>query len=169
MKVGLEAEPARPRIEQNALFQPAAPEPQKIELTIARIAAFVGAANIGTPQLEDTHRPDAFRMVPFGSVAKLANGEIRPAPEQPRTALRRFRPPQLTQVQVSGGRPARLRSAAVQGVVEDCSGPWRTSGDWWTSDSWQRDEWDVALSTGALLRIYRDLKSGRWFLDGCYD
>jgi protein ImuB len=57
----------------------------------------------------------------------------------------------------------------VQGVVEDCSGPWRTSGDWWTSDPWERDEWDVALSSGALLRIHRDLKSGRWFLDGSYD
>lgn len=167
VKIALEAEPARPRIEQNGLFQPVAPEPEKIELTIARIAAFVGAGNIGTPQLEDTHRPDAFQMVPFGSA--MARTAARPAPEQPRAALRRFRPPQLAQVQVSGGRPARLRSAAVQGVVEDCSGPWRTSGDWWTSDPWERDEWDVALSSGALLRIHRDLKSGRWFLDGSYD
>jgi protein ImuB len=165
-KVALEAEPARPRIEQHGLFQPISPEPLTMELTIARIAAFVGAGNIGTPQLDDTHRPDAFQMNSFCSSNKPKSS---PPAEQPRTALRRFRPPRLAQVQLSAGRPVRVHSLSIQGMVLDSSGPWRTSGDWWTADPWDRDEWDVALSTGVLLRIYFDRRTNRWFLDGAYD
>ena len=165
IKVTIEAEPARPQIQQHGLFQPVSPEPEKMEVTVARITAFVGAGNAGTPQIEDTHRPDAFRMTPFGSVAASSVS----APEQPRTALRRFRPPRVADVQVAGGRPGRVRSLSINGVVSDCSGPWRTSGDWWSAEAWDRDEWDVALSTGALLRIYFDHRLNRWFVDGCYD
>ncbi len=172
-KVTLEAEPARPRVQQHGLFQPVSPEPQKMELTIARIAAFVGAGNIGTPELENTHRPDAFQMTAFGSsTTKTGTSKAGSAPTiaaAPRTAFRRFRPPRLAQVQVSGGRPARIHSLSIHGVVDDCSGPWRTSGDWWKEDAWDRDEWDVALSTGCLFRIYFDRRTNRWFLEGSYD
>ena len=65
IQVLLEAEPVRPRTQQHGLFQPVSPEPEKMELTIARIAAFVGAGNIGTPQLDDTHRPDS---LPHGAL-----------------------------------------------------------------------------------------------------
>ncbi len=167
IKISLEAEPVRPRVQQHGLFQPVSPEPEKMELAIARIAVFVGAGNAGTPRLEDTHRPDAFRMAPFGSA-------VEPLPEagpHPATsaAMRRFRPPRPAQVQLTGGRPERVQSLSIHGVVTSYSGPWRTSGDWWSADAWDRDEWDVALSTGALLRIFFDHRTSRWFLEGSYD
>jgi protein ImuB len=34
---------------------------------------------------------------------------------------------------------------------------------------WNRDEWDVALTTGAVCRIYQDRTTERWFLEGIYD
>ena len=34
---------------------------------------------------------------------------------------------------------------------------------------WERDEWDIALSTGMLLRVHFELATERWFLEGCYD
>jgi len=165
VKLNLEAEPARPRTQQHGLFQPLCPEPEKMELTIARIGAFVGPGNIGTPQMENTHRPDAFEMVRFGA----ASGETPRKAGPVRAALRRFRPPRVAQVQLSGGRPVNVRSLSISGVVQDCSGPWRTSGEWWTSNPWDHDEWDIALSSGMLLRIHFDRGTGRWFLEGCYD
>ncbi len=60
-KVLLRIEPAKPRPAQNGLFLPASPEPEKLELTLARIAGVVGEGRAGSPQLLDTHRPQAFR------------------------------------------------------------------------------------------------------------
>src|SRR3989442_5657764 len=59
------AEPVKPRISQTGLFIPLAPEPEKLEVTLARLAKLVGANNVGSPELLDTHRPDAFRMTKF--------------------------------------------------------------------------------------------------------
>ena len=64
-KVTINCEPVKPRVLQTGLFIPLAPEPEKLELTLARLAKLVGAENIGSPELLDTHRPDAFRVKRF--------------------------------------------------------------------------------------------------------
>jgi len=51
--------------------------------------------------------------------------------------------------------------------VLNASGPWRTSGNWWTPSPWNRDEWDIALANG-MYRIYRE-PNQHWFLEGSYD
>ena len=59
----LRVEPVEPRRVQNGLFLPATPLPDKLQITLARIAGMVGEENVGSPQRLNTHRPDAFRMV----------------------------------------------------------------------------------------------------------
>ena len=54
-RVHLLIEPVDPRRVQHDLFTPVAPEPEKLELTLARIAAVVGKDNVGSPKLLDTH------------------------------------------------------------------------------------------------------------------
>src|SRR5215217_9197294 len=56
--VSIACEPVKPRVLQNGLFVPLAPAPDKLELTLARLAKLVGEENIGSPTLLDTHRPD---------------------------------------------------------------------------------------------------------------
>ncbi len=65
VKITLGADPARPRSTQHGLFVPNSPDPEKLELTVARLAKLVGNANIGSPELMDTHRPGEFRMSKF--------------------------------------------------------------------------------------------------------
>src|SRR5581483_407179 len=65
--VELEANPVKPRAAQSGLYVPVAPEPVKLELTLARIKAFVGDEKVGSPEVLDTHRPGAFRMTWGGS------------------------------------------------------------------------------------------------------
>jgi protein ImuB len=155
--------PVKPRAAQTGLFIPVAPEPVKLELTLARIQAFVGQGRVGTPELLDTHRPDAFRVNSWGrQPAALA----QPV-EKPRLALRVFRPARAARVALTSGRPSFVMADGVRGKVLDLAGPWRTSGDWWTLDAWQRDEWDIALSDGALYRIYCEPRG--WFVEGSYD
>jgi protein ImuB len=55
------------------------------------------------------------------------------------------------------------------GRVDACAGPWRTSGGWWGSAPWDRDEWDVALTGGATYRLLRERNTNRWFLEGVFD
>jgi protein ImuB len=162
LAVALRAEAAKPRATQGGLYSPPTPEPEKLELTLARIAAVVGAANVGSPELLDTHRPDAFRL------CRLNIGR-RNTSLTARLAFRYYRPALPAQVQAPEGRPAHLTARSIQGRVLTLAGPWRISGDWWTANPWARDEWDVALSDGALYRIYFARPEARWFVEGSYD
>jgi protein ImuB len=83
--------------------------------------------------------------------------------------MRRFRPPQHAQVwRGTDGRPSRISFSKGDGRVIACAGPWRTSGDWWTGEPWDREEWDVEIACG-VLRIHRDCRRGEWFVEGSYD
>jgi protein ImuB len=164
VKVTIAAEPAKPRTAQNGLFIPLAPEPEKLELTLARIAAVVGEENVGSPELVDTHRPGAFRVRGIGIHACNPSAEKHRQECLFHLAFRAFRPPITARVQADF-----LSAPGVRGKIARQAGPWRTSGDWWTPDPWSRDEWDIELTDGALYRIYCDAQTGRWFIEGSYD
>jgi protein ImuB len=164
-RVVLSTEPVHPRVVQHGLFIPMAPQPEKLELTLARVCAIAGEDNVGSPELLDTHRPGAFRLVRFDATHRQPRGGDVVLP---RLAIRLFRPPWPATVSASNRRPTRIRAHGIRGNITACAGPWRTSGDWWTPVAWQRDEWDVEMESGALYRIYRDGSNG-WFVDGNYD
>ncbi len=177
------AEPVKPRMAQTGLFIPLTPEPEKLELTLARLAKLVGADKVGSPEILDTHRPDAFRMKRFSISTQNKSRNRQPAIGNRECVMgfRVFRPPWRAEVQTLHGRPTRIRaqdvklSCLVRGQVVCASGPWRTSGDWWRPDVWVRDEWDIAVADSipkqseVLCRIYRDVQSEEWFVEGIYD
>ena len=165
LKANLSAEPVKPRRTQQGLFVSLSPEPEKLELTIARIRHLTGPDKVGTAELVNTHRPDSFVMRAFAPGAPTLTID-HPAP---RLSLRRFRPPKYAQVILVHQRPARISSPAVSGAVVMAKGPWRTSGDWWTSNSWNRDEWDIEAASGGLYRLYHEIDTSRWFVEGSYD
>jgi protein ImuB len=178
MKIHLAAEPARPRSAQGGLFQPPSPEPEKLELTLARIAGMVGENKVGALELLDTHHPEGFRMRRFMAAAPQKNEQEEtssPAAEPAAvTALRRFRPPLRAQVTLENAQPAYLacQKKEIQGDVLWRAGPWRFSGDWWEREAWSRDEWDLALRNGKTIcfcRLVHDLLAGGWFVEGTYD
>jgi len=189
LKVLLAAAPARPRPAQGGLFQPTSPDPEKLELTIARLANLVGDSNIGSPELVDTHRPGEFRLIRF----QPQREDFLRANHRPMTAFRIFRPILLAQVNLHDARPVRVSFNALRGDVIAASGPWRTSGDWWREDPWQCDEWDLELRFESVNQssrvqisnasrvaapndpqhgvycIYFDSLRQNWFVKGMYD
>src|SRR5438067_7394619 len=70
-KIFLQMEPVRPRQSQNGLFLAASPEPERLELVLARVTGVVGEKNLGVAEILDTHRPDSFRMRGFGVVGSF--------------------------------------------------------------------------------------------------
>src|SRR5271165_2526946 len=117
VKIHLAAEPARSRSAQGGLFQPPSPEPEKLELTLARIAGMVGENKVGALELLDTHHPEGFRMQRFvatspeNSPSEKLSDQAASAPAEEKsavTALRRFRPPLRASVTLESGQPTSL-------------------------------------------------------------
>jgi protein ImuB len=183
VKIQLAAEPVRPRAAQNGLFRPPSPEPEKLELTLARIAGIVGEDKVGSLELLDTHRPGGFRMQRFApepispqrhrdteknnstflfpvsslssSVSLCLCGD---SSNDLVTALRIFRPPVDVVVTMQDGKPAFIncpQRKEIQGEILWAAGPWRSSGDWWEQEGWARDEWDIAVQGEAGIALYR--------------
>jgi len=161
--VSIDCEPVKPRVMQTGLFIPLAPEPEKLELMLARLAKLVGAENIGSPELLDTHRPDAFIVKRFelkDKKRRKANSKQQTVNSNPQSGIRNlqsrlgfrvFRPPLRAMVQAEGGCPREIsawnKNKSVHGKVVCVAGPWRTTGEWWRADAWARDEWDVAIES----------------------
>src|ERR1041385_4662263 len=173
--VSIACEPVKPRVLQNGLFVPLAPAPDKLELTLARLAKLVGEENIGSPTVLDTHRPGAFSMKRFRLVTKNTNRRLAIG-NQKCLGFRMLRPPPRAIVRADQGWPTQVsawgKQRSVYGKVVSAAGPWRTTGDWWRDDRWARDEWDVTLERSGqqtLYRIYKELKTETWFVEGNYD
>ena len=171
--VALTAQPIRPASQQFGLFETALRNPQQLYETLARLTALLGTDRVGTPVLEETHRPDAFRMEPFswslgGTTFRssfYSSDVQKHVPPVLRPALRRFRSPADTSVFVSDER--HLQSGNIAGKVVDQSGPFLFSGNWWDEKSWARAEWDMHLENGDLIRAHET--EGTWKIDGIYD
>jgi protein ImuB len=83
-------------------------------------------------------------------------------------SLRQLRPPLDATVQLRNTIPSWIAFHGVHGPIVAASGPWRTSGDWWRPNTWDREEWDIEV-VDALYRIYYDVHLDRWYAQGVYD
>jgi protein ImuB len=175
--IALSAQPIKPAREQFGLFETTLRNPHQLSETLARLTALLGADQVGTPVLEETHRPDAFRMEPFlwaieSAVPSEQNRQsgsdshaLRTAHTTP--ALRRFRPNVPASVLLDEEEPVHLRSADVRGKIIVQRGPFLISGNWWDEKSWACAEWDLELEDGKLVLAHQS--EGIWKLDGIYD
>ncbi len=165
--VALSAQPSKPAKEQFGLFETTLRNTHQLSETLARLNALLGTDRVGTPVLEETHRPDAFRIEPFSWQAvesAVPSGEL-PDALHTTTALRRFRPATPAFVFISENW--HLQSEKIRGKVVDQRGPYLISGNWWNEKSWTRAEWDLQLDSSVVVRCHQG--EGQWELDGIYD
>jgi len=162
---------------QLGLFAPQVPEPSRLDVTIARLKAIAGEDRVGSPVLEDAHRPGSFRMESFAvanptTTYKSTIG-LKEVPSRPHMALRRIRPPANVRVQLESSKPISFRDREQSFKVAAAYGPWRTSGCWWSTDPWDTEEWDVLAesttgSSVACLLVHNRLQN-QWQLEALYD
>ncbi len=167
--IRLTADPGPLSKVQIGLFSPQLPEPMRLDVTLARVAAIVGEKRVGKPVLKDTHHSDAF------TIARFTADAISTIRSQSRTSfgLRRFRPPATVKVEIANGRLKAFWHERVRYDVKRLYGPWRTSGDWWSGDVWSGDGWDFAAEAkdGSLLVgvARHDRLRHVWELEALYD
>lgn len=175
--VTLEARAARRRATQGSLFAPAGPEPERLEVILARIRAIVGEVDphgrgrVGSSEVLASHQPDDFRITAFPSYdVKRAEATFS---RHPAMTMSMFRPPLAAQVLCQAGKLVHISFAEITCPIVCAAGPWNTSGNWWKKDEeWRREEWDIAVqrSNGVdLYRIFRDLRQNAWFVEGLYN
>lgn len=195
--VALRAQPVKPATQQFGLFETTLRNPNQLSETLARLIGLLGNDRVGTPVLEETHRPDAFRMESFewsntgfqpvrgpGTLAgdrqdRLVEASPSYREEDVRlphsqdgcaalsTALRRFRPAVPASVFLNETTPVHIRSAELSGEIIDEMGPYPLSGNWWDEKAWARVEWDFELESSELICAHQS-DSG-WKVDGIYD
>ena len=194
--VELEAQPSRSVRQQFGLFETALRDPMQLHETLARLVGLLGAERVGTPVLEKTHRPDAFRMKPFvwefcpssprrvsdptgvfdqdnGNAMQMNSRASDSTAAREIIPLRRFRKRIKATVLLESNQPAHVRSAVragatVEGATVMQEGPYPLSGNWWDEQqAWARVEWDVEIENGIMARCYCDQDG--WAIDGIYD
>jgi protein ImuB len=143
--VRISAVPTRSRTRQQGLFLPLSPEPERLEVTLARIQSTVGEGRVGAPVLLDTHRPNAFQQTHF--VLPESSTKTAASRRQATAALRIYRPPLPAFVEQRDAKPAGIVCDGARREILALAGPWRTKGDWWSETAWARDEWDVLIQT----------------------
>jgi len=166
VKIHLSADPARPRALQSGLFQPVFPEPEKLELTLARITGIVGEGRVGSVELLDTHREGAFAVRHFAPAAsasaepkRMQSGNRKKDMFMPKNesacefeadtkenvkekmsaviALRLFRPPLGATVTLREAKPLRLCCLEREDIAGEIV--W-TAGPWRSSGDWSEQE-----------------------------
>jgi protein ImuB len=174
--VSLDAQPTKPPKHQFGLFETTLRNPNQLSETLARLTALLGVDRVGTPVLDETHRPDAFRIEPFawnsstdfqpvgqaGVPACNRTGRQNACPPHSHDgcaplspALRRFRPPTSATVFISENVPAHFQSKKIRGKLVDQRGPYLASGNWWDEKIWSRSEWDLQLENNVLVRCHQ--------------
>jgi protein ImuB len=163
------AEPGDRSKVQMGLFAPQLPEPLRLDVTLARIAALVGEERVGRARLGDSHRPDSFVMERF----TVQEGRAETNTTRHCVALRRCRPPLSLRVHHEGQRFAGFSFQGKRYTVQEAYGPWRRSGDWWSAQVWSYEEWDVRATAQddekLLCLISHDRLCQQWQLEALYD
>jgi protein ImuB len=183
--IRITVEARAPRAAQADMFAPPCPTPERLHVTLARLAALCGPGRVGTLMARNSHLPDAVELGPFAPRPAVAAPADRDAMKShagtavAQLAVRAIRPPHQVEVRCArGGQPEFVRGAGFGGRVVSCAGPWRIAAAAFhagSDDNHQnapgaaRDYYDAALEDGGVYRLLCDLRSGEWYVDGIYD
>jgi hypothetical protein len=156
-----------------SLFAASDPDPDAIGVVLARLDAALGTGKALRARVLDGPRIERrFALEPFTIETLASPGPRAEPPPLPATATLQLRivEPRPVEVRLHGGAP-RFVGTPPQPVVE-LAGPWRVEEGWWKPATGEglplaRDEYDVCLDDGSLLRIARE--GATWSVRGVYD
>lgn len=120
----------------------------------------------------DAQPEHAVRLVPWTDAATPELESFIPPPDRsrgrPTRLLEAPQPIDVTAI-VSHGPPVHMVWRGRNCPVVRAWGPERIATGWWRAQDIQRDYYRVEWEQGSHAWVYRDLRSGRWFLHGFFD
>ncbi len=156
-----------------SLFAASDPDPDAIGVVLARLEAVLGEGKALRARVLDGPRLERrFAFEPFTLDTLAARGPAAAPPPLPNAATLQLRlvAARPVEVRVLDGAPRFVGSPPQQAV--ELAGPWRVEEGWWATATGEgaplaRDEYDVCLEDGSLLRIARE--ADVWTVRGVYD
>jgi len=168
--IRIEVTPRTARPAQADMFLPPVPAPDKLDTTIARLAALCGPSQVGMLKPGNSHRPEAVRLDAFNPPPPLTPATGTATNNVAQLVMRAIQPAVEIEVMCARGMPQFVRGASLGGRVVARAGPWRRDGEWWReAGGFARNYYELALDDGGVYRVFRDLNSERWYVDGVYD
>jgi protein ImuB len=160
---------------QIALFAAGDPDPDALGIAIARLDAALGedhafrARIVDGPRIESRFALERFTLDALTNTTWPGGAAVSALPGTAAVQLRLIDPTPVD-VLLRAGMP-RFIGSPPQAVI-DVAGPWRVDESWWTPATGGgtpliRDEYDVLLENGALVRIARE--GAVWSMRGMYD
>jgi protein ImuB len=162
--IRIEIAPRVPRPAQTDMFLPPSPAPDKLQTTIARLAALCGPGNVGMLSAENSHRPEATRLDSFAPPAGPPIPENAPVKNVTQLVIRAIRPAREIEVMCSREIPEFVRGENLGARVISIAGPWRRDGEWWlgcTADAETHS--DSSDKANPALKHGLELHDGRMF------
>jgi nucleotidyltransferase/DNA polymerase involved in DNA repair len=157
-----------------SLFSASDPDPDAIGVVLARLDAALGTGKALRARVLDGPRIERrFAFEPF-TLERITTAYPEPVEGSalPGAATLQLRlvPARSVDVRVLDGVPRFVGSPPQQAV--EIAGPWRVEESWWATVTGEgaplaRDEYDVCLEDGSLLRIAHERDA--WTVRGVYD
>ena len=127
--------------------------------------------NVGLSKAAQS-RPNRARYLRKRSASREATPEAdsEPSHKLPRPTLLLPRPQPIRVFAVAPqGHPHRFESGGRERQVVESWGPERLETGWWRGPSLRRDYFRVLIADGRRCWLFRELRTGRWFLHGWFD
>lgn len=176
------------RADQLDAFAVAAPDPAAVQTVLLPVLARWGPAALCRAVHRGAHLPHArasWEAAPLPAIGRNGisrqgrEGESRLRRAELALCLRRLHiPAPLWVSENSEGKPTAVEIVGRNLPVHTpemttshrviAEGPERLSGEW--NGRWEtREYWRVEFASGWLALVYRDARSGEWFLEGWFD
>ena len=162
---------SRARLEwrQQGLFEQAQrrDDSPQIALLVDRLTSRLGRAGVAAPALRNDAQPElAYRLEPCVDRSRRANTRSLTPLDRP---LQLLRPPVRLQIAAAtDGAPAQFHYDGRVLQVARHWGPERIETGWWRRRGVQRDYYRIETITGQRFWLFRQLRSGEWFLHGLF-
>jgi hypothetical protein len=156
------------RSTQLELFGPAVPAPERLAVTLGRLATRLGGNAHTVPRLADEYCPEtSHQPAPVKLLSEKSSPDSRHELE-PRPMRLLGDPEPASFFPAMRGRLPELVVRGARLAVTGLSDPERLCGHW-SERPYNRDYYTATTGDGSRWWIFLDNASRRWFLHGLYD